>query len=180
MKYTKLFITSFIMLCSLVALAQRPKLQPSAEAQQRMKDKAEYSQIKRLILALPEFTAEKKKIPSILAANRGLAVKVLPTIDSVEGDTSTTKTITGYITQIVGDNATNVYEVTYDRKEQKLTSVKRTGEQQEPELAPKQNANKAKANTKPKQQKEEEEEEEDAEETTHPKSTKPTKDKDEE
>lgn len=168
------------MLCSLMVLAQRPKLQPSAEAQQRMKDKAEYSQIKRLILALPEFAAEKKKIPTILAANRGQSVKVIPTVDSVEGDTTTIKTITGYITQLVGDNATNVYEVTYDRKEQKLTSVKRTGEQQEPEVAPKQKPTKTKIAAKPKQQKEEEEEEEDTEEAPTPKGSKPTKEKDEE
>ena len=168
------------MLCSLMVVAQRPKLQPSAEAQQRMRDKAEYSQIKRLILALPEFASEKKKIPTILAANRGQAVKVIPTIDSVEGDTTTIKSITGYITLLVGDNATNVYEVTYDRKEQKLTSVKRTGEQPEPEVAPKQKASKAKTTAKPKQQKEDEEEEEEAEEAPTPKGTKPTKDKDEE
>ena len=168
------------MLCSLMVIAQRPKLQPSAEAQQRMKVKAEYSQIKRLILALPEFTAEKKKIPTILAANRGQTVKVIPTIDSVEGDTTTIKTITGYITQLVGDNATNIYEVTYDRIEQKLTSVKRTGEQLEPEVAPKKKAAKSKIGTKPKQQKEDDEEEEEAEEAPTPKGSKPTKDKEEE
>jgi hypothetical protein len=59
-----------------------------------------------------------------------MPVKILTSIDSLDdqADDSKNKTITGYITENVGDNSVNVYEVTYDRSSKKIVSVKATGE----------------------------------------------------
>ncbi len=36
--------------------------------------------------------------------------------------------LSGYIRQDVGDNTTNIYEVTFDRAQKKIVSIKRTAE----------------------------------------------------
>ena len=120
-------------ICLLVSanlFAQRPPLKQSEASKQRSKDRAEYGTFRHQILALKEFSDEKRKIPRLQKENKGI-VTIVANIDSVDNDE--VKTLTGYITEVVGDNSTNVYEITFDRAERKITSVKKTGEGEDPE-----------------------------------------------
>jgi len=91
------------------------------------KEKVDYNLFHRQLIALKEYADERKKIPALQKASK-MTVKITTSIDSLDEQTddSKYKTITGYITENVGDNSVNVYEVTYDQK--KIVSVKATGE----------------------------------------------------
>ncbi len=131
-------IIILIALCvsfSSTLLAQVPVRHATPEAKQRAKDRSDYSLFRRQISALKEFGEERKKIPALQKENKEI-VKVVATIDSVDSDDTTkNKFITGYITQLIGDNSTNAYELTFDRSLRKITNIKRTGESADPEPA---------------------------------------------
>jgi len=93
------------------------------------KEKVDYNLFHRQLIALKEYADERKKIPALQKASK-MTVKITTSIDSLDEQTddSKYKTITGYITENVGDNSVNVYEVTYDRTQKKIVSVKATGE----------------------------------------------------
>ena len=93
------------------------------------KEKVDYNLFHRQIIALKEYADERKKIPALQKASK-MPVKIVSTIDSVDdvADNEKNKTLTGYITENVGDNSVNVYEITYDRSLKKIVSVKATGE----------------------------------------------------
>ncbi len=93
------------------------------------KEKVDYNLFHRQIIALKEYADERKKIPALQKASK-MPVKIVSTIDSVDDvlDNDKNKTLTGYITENVGDNSVNVYEITYDRSLKKIVSVKATGE----------------------------------------------------
>ncbi len=93
------------------------------------KEKVDYNLFHRQLIALKEYADERKKIPALQKASK-MTVKITTSIDSLDeqADDSKIKTITGYITENVGDNSVNVYEVTYDRTSKKIVSVKATGE----------------------------------------------------
>ena len=93
------------------------------------KEKVDYNLFHRQIIALKEYADERKKIPALQKASK-MPVKIVSTIDSVDDvlDNEKNKTLTGYITENVGDNSVNVYEITYDRSLKKIVSVKATGE----------------------------------------------------
>ena len=113
--------------------AQAPAVHASAETRQKARDRADYSTFRRKIGELKEMAEERKKIPALKKGNKDM-VKVFATIDSADSDDTTkAKTLIGYITQQVGDNVANAYEVTFDRATKKITSVKKTGEGMEPE-----------------------------------------------
>ena len=80
------------------------------------KEKVDYNLFHRQIIALKEYADERKKIPALQKASK-MPVKIVSTIDSVDDvlDNDKNKTLTGYITENVGDNSVNVYEITYDR-----------------------------------------------------------------
>ena len=147
--------------------AQLPPVRhASAEAKQKSKDRAEYGAFRKEIAALKEFADEKKKIPKLQKENKEV-VKVIVTIDSVETDDASIKTLTGYITQQIGDNSTNAFEIIFDRATKKITTVKRTGESADPEpveAKTKTTAVKKVAPAKKKKEGDEDEEEEDKEE----------------
>ena len=112
-----------------------PVRHASPEVRQKAKDRSDYNLFRREISALKEFSEERKKIPALQKENKE-PVKVVATIDSVDtDDTAKMKTITGYITQQIGDVSTNAYEVIFDRTSRKITYVKHTGESAEPEAA---------------------------------------------
>ena len=93
----------------------------------RINTKNDYVLFRKQIIALKEYNDEKKKVPKLQADNKMTLVKVVIAIDSVdEGDT--TKILTGYIVQNIGDNATLLYDITYDRALKKIVSLKRTQE----------------------------------------------------
>ena len=99
------------------------------EKKARVKDKVDYNVFRRQMLSLKEYLDERKKIPSLQKESK-MHVKVVAYVDSTDGGDDS-KTLTGFIRQDVGDNSTNVYEVTYDRALKKITLVKPTGEANE-------------------------------------------------
>lgn len=132
----KAILLSFIFsLFSLFALAQREKMsredkQERNEARMsRINAKNDYALFRKQMLALKEYGEERKKIPALQKASK-TTVKVITVIDSNDNDEDS-KTLVGYIRQDVGDNSTNMYEVTYDRSSKKIVSVKRTPEAQD-------------------------------------------------
>ena len=99
------------------------------ERQTAAKEKVDYNLFHRQMLGLKEYTDERKKIPALQKASK-MSVKIVAYIDSVDdlGDGAASKILTGYISENVGDNSVNVYEVTYDRAAKKIIAVKPTGE----------------------------------------------------
>lgn len=138
MKNTFSRIATFIaiLLCTTFSLwAQSPHSTP--ESRQRMKERADYGIFRRQAAALKEFAEERKKIPALQKENKE-TVKVFVTVDSVDNDdTAKNKVIQGYIVQQIGENTANAYELTFDRAQRKITTVKRTGESADPEAEPK-------------------------------------------
>lgn len=92
----------------------------------RINAKNDYVIFRRQILALPEYLDERKKMPTLQKANKGV-VKVTAVVDSLEDDDNS-KALTGAIRQDIGDNTMNVYELTFDRKTKKIVGIKRTQE----------------------------------------------------
>ena len=98
----------------------------AAEHKALSKLKVDYNLFRRQMIALKEYGDERKKIPAIQKASK-MTVKIVAYIDSVEADDSS-KTLTGFIAENVGDNSTNIFEITYDRSQKKITAVKPTDE----------------------------------------------------
>ncbi len=99
----------------------------AAEHKQLSKQKVDYNLFRRQMLALKEYGDERKKIPALQKASK-MTVKIVVYVDSLDGSDDNSKTLTGYIAENVGDNSTNIYEITYDRAQKKITAVKPTGE----------------------------------------------------
>ena len=163
-----------------LSLAQAPTPHSTPESRQRSKDRSDYSLFRRQITASKEFTEERKKIPLLQKENKEI-VKVYVTMDSTEtDDTAKNKFLQGFITQQIGENTANAYELTFDRTTRKITTIKRTGESTEPEPAEVKEKPAAKKGTEvkkpaPKKKKDGDEDEEEEEE----KEEKPSKEKDE-
>ena len=98
----------------------------NAERQARVNSKNDYANFKKQILGLKQYEAERQKIP-LLRKTSKMPVKVVAIIDSTDND-GESKTLVGYIRQEVGDNTTNMYEITYDRSQKAIVSVKHTQE----------------------------------------------------
>ena len=92
----------------------------------RVSNKNDYAVFHRQILALPEYLDERKKMPALQKTTKSV-VKVTAVVDSLEDDDNS-KALTGAIRQDIGDNTTNIYELTFDRKTKKIVGVKRTPE----------------------------------------------------
>ena len=163
-----------------LSLAQAPTPHSTPESRQRSKDRSDYSLFRRQITASKEFTEERKKIPLLQKENKEI-VKVYVTMDSTEtDDTAKNKFLQGFITQQIGENTANAYELTFDRTTRKITTIKRTGESTEPEPAEVKEKPAAKKGTEvkkpaPKKKKDGDEDDEEEEE----KEEKPSKEKDE-
>jgi hypothetical protein len=147
----------FLLLLSLASYAQTDKderkqdIRDNANVRKiNTKEKVDYNLFHRQLIALKEYSDEKKKIPALQKASK-MMVKITTSIDSLDDpeDDAKNKTLTGYITENVGDNSVNVYEVTYDRASKKIISVKTTGEtsdvEQEDATDKKNNSKKASA-----------------------------------
>ena len=131
LKVVVLFLS--IVVSAMSAKGQVPTPHSSPEARAKMKAKQDYAAFRKEITALKEFADEKAKIKALQKEHR-VIVRVIPTIDSVEADEDAqAKTLTGYITQVVGDNSANAYEIQFDRATRKITAVKRTADAIEPE-----------------------------------------------
>jgi len=152
------------------ARAQMPH--QSEESKMRNKARAEYSAFKHQILALKEFADEKRKVQRLQKENNAM-VKIVATIDSVDNDE--VKTLTGYITEQIGDNSVNAYEVTFDRASKTIISVKKTGEAEEPEATEKAQPKKGTPAAAPKAKKKGDDDDDDGDDDD---SKTPKKDKD--
>ena len=93
------------------------------------KEKVDYNLFRRQMLALPEYIDERKKIPALQKASK-MSVKIVAYVDTVDnlGDDAKNTPLTGYISEVVGYNTTNMFEVSYDRALKKIVAVKATGE----------------------------------------------------
>ena len=101
--------------------------QNAAEKKIVSKLKVDNNLFRRQMLALPEYADERKKIPALRNASK-MPVKIAVYVDSLGDAGDEAKTLTGYICENIGDNSTNIFEITYDRAAKKITAVKPTGE----------------------------------------------------
>ena len=114
------------------AFAQKQKMDEDEKTEKRdartgrIKDKTDYALFHRQMLSMKEYADERRKIPNLQKANK-VPVRVVATVDTTN-DAPDEKTLVGYITQIIGDNTSNVYEVTFDRVQKKIVSAKFTGD----------------------------------------------------
>lgn len=127
-------LLAFCVLVSATAFAQKEKMTREEKDEKnearltRIKDKTDYALFHRQMLSLKEYNDERKKIPNLQKANK-VPVKIVPVIDSLDDvDDAAAKTLIGYIRQDIGDNSTNLYEVTFDRAQKKIVAVKHTAE----------------------------------------------------
>ncbi len=174
-------------------MTREEKNEKNQARQERIDLKNDMVIFKKQILGLKEYALERKKIPDLQKTSK-MAVKVTAVIDSESTENSAeSKTLIGYIKQDVGDNTTNMYELTYDRAQKKITSVKRTPEaiDADRELAEekeekasakseKTSIKKSTAGKKPVTKKDEDEDDEDADEEKPSKSKRKDKDEDDE
>jgi hypothetical protein len=174
-------------------MTREEKNEKNQARQERIDLKNDMVIFKKQILGLKEYALERKKIPDLQKTSK-MAVKVTAVIDSESTENSAeSKTLIGYIKQDVGDNTTNMYELTYDRAQKKITSVKRTPEaiDADRELAEekeekasarseKTSIKKSTAGKKPVTKKDEDEDDEDADEEKPSKSKRKDKEEDDE
>jgi len=141
MRY-RILQTICLLAISATAIAQAPvqkekmtreeKDEKNAAREARINAKNEYAIFRRQAQALPEFGEERRKAGK-LANDTKQAVKVVVAIDSLDEGDTTTKALTGYIVQNNGDNAILLYDLSFDRKERKIVSVRRNAEAAEAE-----------------------------------------------
>src|SRR5580698_6073544 len=114
-----LFLLFCLSLCT-TSFAQKEKMDQDEKDDKRearstrIKDKTDYSLFHRQMLSLKEYSDERRKIPNLQKANK-MPVKVAAVVDTNADPGDDGKTLIGYITQDIGDNSSNVYEVTFDR-----------------------------------------------------------------
>jgi len=128
MKFRFVSVFVIMLLLSANSYAQVDK-EEKEEKKAAIKEKVDYNVFRRQMLTLKEYSEERKKVPAIQKTTK-LKVKIVAYVDSTDG-VDDTKTLTGYIRQDVGDNSANIYEVTFDRAQKKITLVKPTGETNE-------------------------------------------------
>ena len=130
----------------------------------RINEKNDYALFRKQVAALKEYADEKKKIPKLQADNK-VPVKVVVAIDSIDEGDTVTKVLTGYIVQNVGDNATLMYDITFDRAQKKIISVKRTQEAIDADKEDSENAAEKKQGVKPAVHKKKDDDDDDEPET---------------
>jgi hypothetical protein len=130
----KHLVVLLLLTCSIIARAQDDKTERkqelrenAAEKKVASKQKVDYNLFRRQMLALKEYADERKKIPALQKASK-MTVKIVAYVDSLDDAGDDAKTLMGYISENIGDNTTNIYEITYDRALKKITTIKPTGE----------------------------------------------------
>jgi len=144
MKHKFTFLLFCCLTLTVASFAQKEKTDQEEKDEKRdarearIKDKTDYNLFHRQMLALKEYHDERAKIPNLQKANK-VTVKVTAVVDTTADmdDDAGGKILTGYIRQDIGDNSSNVYEVTFDRVKKKIATIKRTGEGEEVEKADK-------------------------------------------
>jgi hypothetical protein len=123
MKHTASIL--FLLMFCVPAFAQVDK-EEKEEKKELAKQKVDYTVFRRQMLTLKEYSDERRKIAELQKTTKQ-PVKITAFVDSAS-DADDTKILIGYIRESVGDNATDIYEVTYDRSLKKIIFVKPTGE----------------------------------------------------
>ncbi len=138
----KHILLAVTLLLSLTTFAQQEKKTREEKNEQnqarnaRMANKSDAAIFRRQLLALKEYADERKKIPALQKANKGVVVRVSVAVDTADlTDDAITKTLNGYIKQDIGDVSNNTYEAIFDRTLKKITSLKKTGDGEEVEKA---------------------------------------------
>ena len=109
-------------------MTREEKDEKNAARMERINSKNDYALFRKQILGLKEYDAERQKIPALRKSSK-MPVKVSAVIDSNDNDVEgESKNLIGYIRQDVGDNSTNMYELTYNRAQKKIISIKHTQE----------------------------------------------------
>jgi hypothetical protein len=136
-----LIVVMLLLSCTSVCVAQDDKKEEKKEAREERteerkeakeeknatnRNKVDYNVFRRQILALPEFAAQRAKLPEMRKTGTGIP-KIYAVVDS-SNDSEDGKFLTGFIQLSQGDNSANVYEVTFDRMKKKISMVKPTGE----------------------------------------------------
>ncbi len=137
------------------------------------KDRVDYTVFRRQILTLPEFADERKKLAELRKKTSSVP-KIYAVVDSANENENAT-TLLGYITETLGDNTANIYEITFDRTAKKIVKVKPTGEKLEQEEAEEKPVRKAKPTATPAPKKKKTSEEDEEEEDTEEQDEKPEK-----
>ena len=127
-------IASLILVCctaSITATAQlrqydKDQKEEKAEKKAESKAKVDMNVFRRQILALPEFSEQRRTLPELKKKVNGIP-KIYAVVDST-GDIETSKTLNGYITIAVGDHTVDIYELLYDRAQKKIVKIKATGQ----------------------------------------------------
>ena len=142
----------FLLVLTIIAQAQDDKTERKQElrdnaAEKKIvsKQKVDYNLFRRQMLTLKEYGDERKKIPALQKASK-MTVKIVAYVDSLDDAGDDAKTLMGYICENVGDNTTNIYEITYDRATKNITTIKPTGET--PDIEQEDNADVKKASPK--------------------------------
>ena len=155
MYYRKIKQKIVFLIIACLCISKGIYAQTDEDAKPVIIDKTDIIAFHRQILSLKEYIEERSKIPSLQKINK-VTVRVKAIVDTNnsnsdgEDEVKTNKLI-GYIRQEVGDNAANIYEVTYDRTKKKITAVVPTGDSLEniktkkPAIEKKQGTNKAAA-----------------------------------
>ena len=128
-------LLAFFLLLTITSLAQtkekmtrEEKDEKNVARQTRIDNKNDYVLFHRQLLGMKEYADERKKIPVLQKTTKSV-VKVVAVVDSLDDEIDAkTKTLLGYIRQDIGDVTTNMYEITFDRSEKKITSIIRTPE----------------------------------------------------
>jgi len=92
----------------------------------KINNKNDVALFRKQIIGLKEYAAERKKIQDVQKSDK-MAVKLSAVVDT-DDIAADSKTLMGYIRQDAGDNTMNMYELTFDRKQRKISSIKRTPE----------------------------------------------------
>lgn len=137
------------------------------------KDRVDNTVFRRQILTLPEFAEERRKLAELRKKTSSVP-KIYAWADSTNDHNNAT-TLLGYITETLGDNTVNIFEITFDRTAKKIIKVKPTGEKLELEEAEEKPARKAKPTPAPTAKKKKSEDDEEEEEEPEEQDEKPEK-----
>jgi len=167
-----------LVLSVLLLVASLARAQNVSAAKQRSRDRADYNTFKHQIIALKEFAEEKKKVSKLIKDNH-VPVKVLAVVDSSDSGDDDKNGLKGYICQQIGENSSNIYEISFDRAQKKITAVKKTGEGDDPEVQEKEpKEKKTTAHAKPKKDKDDEDDDDGTDDDKPAKGKPKAKDKD--
>lgn len=126
MKYKLLALLLLLSTASFAQVTKEERKEERDEKKAKAQTKVDYTVFRRQMLTLKEFSDERRHAAELQRSTKGL-VRAIVYVDSTN-DADENKILIGYITVLVADNATNLYEVSFDRALKRIVYVKPTGE----------------------------------------------------